>query len=158
MNQPAFQRMEVRNSATFRSIGWHGANQQRSLHKPRPRLSEQGESRPVHQPKPTRVRNYHTWPDRFEGDWTNICEWLQKEPDATKSSLLERLQTANAEKYADDNNLRTLQRRIGQWRCLIAKQLVVGAHSRCCHWPASLRSADQWQHSFYVRDFGNIRR
>ena len=91
-----------------------------------PRLWEQGESRPTHQPKPTRVREYRTPLDPFEGDWTTILEWLQKEPDVAASSLLERLQAAKPEKYADDKTLRTLQRRIGQWRYIMAKQLVVG--------------------------------
>jgi len=91
-----------------------------------PRLWQQGESIPTHQPKPTRMRDYRTRPDPFEGDWTTILEWLQKEPDVAASSLLERLQAAKPEKYADDKKLRTLQRRIGQWRCIMAKQLVVG--------------------------------
>ena len=91
-----------------------------------PRLWEQGESRPTHQPKPTRVRDYRTRLDPFEGDWTTILEWLQKEPDVAASSLLERLRDTRPEKYADDKTLRTLQRRIGQWRCIMAKQLVVG--------------------------------
>jgi len=60
------------------------------------------------------------------GNWTTILEWLQKEPDVTASSLLERLRAAQPEKYADDKTLRTLQRRIGQWQCIMAKQLVVG--------------------------------
>jgi hypothetical protein len=91
-----------------------------------PRLWEQGESRPTHQPKPIRTRNYRTRLDPFEGDWSTILEWLQKEPDVAASTLLERLQASKPDKYADDKTLRTLQRRIGQWRCIMAKQLVVG--------------------------------
>ncbi len=91
-----------------------------------PRLWEHGESRPTHQPKPIRTRNYRTRLDPFEGDWSTILEWLQKEPDVAASTLLERLQATNPDKYADDKTLRTLQRRIGQWRCIMAKQLVVG--------------------------------
>ena len=63
-----------------------------------PRLWEQGESRLTHQPKPIRTRNYRTRLDPFEGDWTTILEWLQKEPDVAASSLLERLQAANPDK------------------------------------------------------------
>jgi len=59
-----------------------------------------------------------------------LLDWLQKETDVAASSLLERLQAAKPEKYADDKTLRTLQRRIGQWRCIMAKQLVVGKRSR----------------------------
>jgi hypothetical protein len=46
----------------------------------------------------------------FEGDWSTILKWLQKEPDVAASTLLERLQSANPGKYADDKTLRTLQR------------------------------------------------
>ena len=56
-----------------------------------PRLWEKWESRPTHQPKPTRTRNYRTRLDPFDGDWTTILEWLQKEPDVAASSLLERV-------------------------------------------------------------------
>ena len=45
------------------------------------KLWEQGESRPTHQPKPIRTRNYRTRLDPFEDDWSTILEWLQKEPD-----------------------------------------------------------------------------
>ena len=60
-----------------------------------PRLWEQGESRPTHQPNPTPGLDYRTIRDPFEGDWTTILEWLQTEPDVAASSLLERLQAAN---------------------------------------------------------------
>lgn len=93
-----------------------------------PLLWKQGESRPTHQPKPTRTRDYRTRPDPFEGDWTTILEWLEEQPDATASSLLERLRAKSPEKY-DDKQLRTLQRRIGQWRYIMAKQLVMGTTS-----------------------------
>ena len=89
-----------------------------------PRLWEQGESRPTHQPKPIRVRDYRTRLDPFEGDWTNILQWLQKEPDVAATSLLERLQAANPDRYKDDKTLRSLQRRISKWRSIMAKQLV----------------------------------
>jgi hypothetical protein len=93
-----------------------------------PELWKKGEARPTHQPKPTRTRDYRTHRDPFEGDWTTILEWLEKAPDATASSLLERLIERSPEKY-ESKQLRTLQRRVGQWRFIMAKQLVTGSTS-----------------------------
>ena len=102
--------------------------QQSSLEEFLAQLPEQwkrGDARPTHQPKPARTRDYRTRLDPFEGDWTTILEWLEKQPDATASSLLERLIVKSPEKY-DQKQLRTLQRRIGQWRYIMAKRLVLG--------------------------------
>ncbi len=93
-----------------------------------PELWKRGEARPTHQPKPARTRNYRTRIDPFEGDWTTILEWLEKQPDATGSSLLERLIAKSPDKYGE-KQLRTLQRRIGQWRYIMAKRLVLGTSS-----------------------------
>jgi hypothetical protein len=93
-----------------------------------PELWKKGEARPTHEPKPTRTRDYRTRPDPFEGDWMEILEWLEKEPDASASSLLERLIAKSPEKY-DAKLLRTLQRRVSQWRSIMAKQLVTGTAS-----------------------------
>ena len=93
-----------------------------------PELWKRGEARPTHQPKPTRTRTYRTHPDPFEGDWTTILEWLEKQPDATATSLLERLIAKSPERY-DEKQLRSLQRRVGQWRYIMAKQLVLGTTS-----------------------------
>jgi hypothetical protein len=93
-----------------------------------PELWKRGEARPTHQPKPTRTRTYRTHPDPFEGDWTIILEWLEKQPDATATALLERLIEKSPERY-DWKKLRSLQRRIGQWRHIMAKRLVLGTTS-----------------------------
>ena len=93
-----------------------------------PELWKKGEARPTHQPKPTRTRDYRTRPDPFEGDWTTILEWLEKAADATASSLLEKLIKRSPDKY-DGKHLRSLQRRVGQWRYIMAKQLVTGSTS-----------------------------
>jgi hypothetical protein len=90
-----------------------------------PRLWKQGEARPTHTPAPKRERNYCTRPDPFEGDWKTILEWLQEQPDATATSLLERLKSNAPGKY-QDKHLRTLQRRVSEWRHIMAKQLVTG--------------------------------
>ena len=44
-----------------------------------------------------------------------------------------------------------------RYHIVLALLSTIGGR-RCCHWTASLRSAIQWQHSFYIGDFGNIQR
>ena len=52
-----------------------------------------------------------------------ILEWLESAPDATAKCLLARLLKENPDKY-HQGQLRTLQRRVKQWRQLMAKKLV----------------------------------
>jgi hypothetical protein len=49
--------------------------------------------------------------------------WLQEDPDATAKSLLVRLRQAYPDRFPE-GQLRTLQRRIGEWRRLMAHELV----------------------------------
>ena len=51
--------------------------------------------------------------------------WLQKEPDSTAKALLERLTETHPEQFSP-KFLRTLQRRIGEWRQTMARKLVLG--------------------------------
>ena len=62
----------------------------------------------------------------FRSDvWTDILFWLQKEPDSIAKMILQKLD----EKYPGqfgNKLLRTLQRRIGEWRRTMARKLVFG--------------------------------
>ena len=49
--------------------------------------------------------------------------WLQQQPDATAAELMDRLILRYPERYSR-RQLRTLQRRVTQWRGVMAKQLV----------------------------------
>jgi hypothetical protein len=49
--------------------------------------------------------------------------WLESEPDATAKGLLQRLQ-AEAPGTFPDELLRTMQRRVKEWRRLAARRLV----------------------------------
>lgn len=90
-----------------------------------PRLWEQGEARPTHRKAPVQARHWRTRKDPFEGVWSEILTWLEKEPDATAKSLFERLQRERPGMF-QDSQLRTLQRRVRQWRHIMAKTLVYG--------------------------------
>ena len=91
-----------------------------------PRLWRQGEVRPTHIKKARKARYWRTREDPFADVWNEILSWLQNKPESTAKQLLERLQAEYPEQYPD-NQLRTLQRRVKDWRNMVAKQLVYGA-------------------------------
>jgi Integrase core domain len=90
-----------------------------------PELWRQGEVRPTHRKEAAQPRAWRTREDPFEEVWPELLLWLQEDPDATAKSLLERL----AEKYPGRfpvGQLRTLQRRVREWRGMMARRLVYG--------------------------------
>ncbi len=54
-----------------------------------------------------------------------VLIWLQSEPEATAKSLLERLEQAYPGQFPE-GQLRTLQRRVREWRRVMARELVYG--------------------------------
>ena len=49
--------------------------------------------------------------------------WLQTEPDATSKALMARLQAEHPDRFSEAQ-LRTMQRRVKEWRGIMAKELV----------------------------------
>ena len=49
--------------------------------------------------------------------------WLQTEPDATGKALMARLQAEHPDRFTAAQ-LRTMQRRVKEWRRIMAKELV----------------------------------
>ena len=90
-----------------------------------PELWRAGEARPTHRQGDRQPRAWRTRKDPFEGVWPEILRWLQADPDATAKSLLARLQQAYPGRFPE-GQLRTLQRRIGEWRRVMARELVQG--------------------------------
>ncbi|HLJ95772.1 MAG TPA: hypothetical protein VKU02_21530 [Gemmataceae bacterium] len=88
-----------------------------------PHLWQQGEARPTHRKEPARPRTWRTHKDPFEGVWPEILLWLQQDPEATAKSLLERLDQVYPGRFPA-GQLRTLQRRIRDWRRVMARKLV----------------------------------
>ena len=88
-----------------------------------PRLWQQGEARPTHREAAAKARNYRTREDPFEGVWSQLLSWKEKEPDATGKSLFARLQELHPGKFPN-GQLRTLQSRVRQWRHIMAKQPI----------------------------------
>lgn len=88
-----------------------------------PELWRDGEVRPTHRQVAPSVRDYRTRKDPFESVWPEILSWLQKEPEATAKSLMDRLGEQFPGRFPE-GQLRTLQRRIRDWRRVMAKSLV----------------------------------
>lgn len=82
-----------------------------------------GEVRPTHRAGPKPPRHWRTRKDPLEAVWPRIVTWLESEPDATAKGLLQRLQT-EAPGTFPDGLLRTMQRRVKEWRRLAARRLV----------------------------------
>ena len=83
----------------------------------------------AHTSRKRRVQPPRTWrtrPDPFEGVWCDVLSWLQEDPDAKAIALLNRLKSAYPDRFSD-THLRTLQRRVQQWRGIMSKELVYAA-------------------------------
>ncbi len=88
-----------------------------------PSLWRQGEVRPTHVVKVRAPRHWRTRKDPFEGVWADVLAWLQAEPDATGKALMGRLQLEHPDRFSEAQ-LRTMQRRLKEWRGIMAKELV----------------------------------
>ena len=88
-----------------------------------PELWREGEARPTHRSETTSPRTWRTRKDPFETVWPEILLWLQRDPESTAKSLMERLQRDYPGHFAE-GQLRTLQRRIRAWRRVMARTLV----------------------------------
>jgi hypothetical protein len=86
-------------------------------------LWRQGDPRPTHRAAANAPRDWRTRKDPFEAVWPEILVWLQESPDATAKSLFARLVAAYPGTFAV-GQLRTLQRRIREWRRVMARKLV----------------------------------
>jgi hypothetical protein len=82
-----------------------------------------GEVRPTHRTGPKPERHWRTRKDPFESVWPRIVTWLDAEPNRTAKDLLERLRAESPSEY-NDAMLRTLQRRVKDWRRAAARRLV----------------------------------
>lgn len=88
-----------------------------------PKLWRDGEVRPTHRTETPSPRDWRTRKDPFESVWPEILLWLQKDPEATAKSLMDRLDQQFPGQFPD-GQLRTLQRRIRDWRRVMARTLV----------------------------------
>ena len=90
-----------------------------------PQLWRLGEARPTHRKEEPKARYWRTREDPFKEVWTDILLWLQKEPDSIAKVMLQKLNNKYPGQFGG-KLLRTLQRRIGEWRRTMARRLVLG--------------------------------
>jgi len=82
-----------------------------------------GEVRPTHRTPPKKKRYWRTRKDPFETVWQDVLLWLQESPESTAKDLFIRLQNENPGSF-QDGQLRTLQRRVRNWRQIMARNLI----------------------------------
>ena len=85
-----------------------------------------GEVRPTHRKQPGAARWWRSRADPFEHAWPVVEHWLETEPAVTAPAMMDRLATMVPNAYAGKTQLRTLQRRVKQWRSARAKKLILG--------------------------------
>lgn len=84
---------------------------------------KEGELRPTHRPGPKPERHWRTRRDPFEEVWPRVVSWLETEPDRTAKELLLRLRAEGLGEFPD-GLLRTLQRRVKEWRRVAARRVA----------------------------------
>lgn len=90
------------------------------------RAWEAGEVRPTHRKRTGTTQWWRTRNDPFEQTWPMINQWLNSETTITPKEIIGRLALIAPDTYAEGNQLRTLQRRIKQWRAEKVKNLILG--------------------------------
>ena len=100
----------------------HGENIDRFLAS-LPNLWRKGEARPTHRDQMRPPRHWRTRKDPFEGVWREVLLWLQKDPDINAKDLLAKSRETYPGRF-EDAQLRTLQRRVKDWRGVMAKGLL----------------------------------
>jgi hypothetical protein len=85
-----------------------------------------GEVRPTHRKRKRAPRTWRTKPDPFAAVWPHLLEQLQASPEACAKDLFQQLQKEYPDVFPD-SQLRTLQRRVKQWRSEIARRLIMSS-------------------------------
>ena len=88
-----------------------------------PRLWRQGKVRPTHAAPVRGPRHWRTREDPIEGFLGDVLVWLQAQPDATSKALMARLQSKYPDRFTG-TQLKIMQRRMKEWRGIMAKKLV----------------------------------
>ena len=89
-------------------------------------LWREGEPDPARPRKQKSPRSWRTRPDPLADVWPQALVYLQDHPDATGTQILKVLMRDHPDSVGP-NQLRTLQRRLKQWRSVMARELVYGA-------------------------------
>lgn len=101
---------------------------------------QDGEVRPTHRAQPKLRRDWRTRKDPFEAVWPTIRDWLEAEPERTAKELFERMQHEQPGAFVD-GQLRTLQRRVSEWRAAAARRFILAAPATVVFRPGEESSA-----------------
>ncbi|MEM9864494.1 MAG: DDE-type integrase/transposase/recombinase [Myxococcota bacterium] len=89
-----------------------------------PLLWRDGEARPTHRRKPKPARTWRTRKDPFASVWNEAVTWLERHPEATARQLFDELRNRHPGDFTR-GQLRTLQRRVRDWRSRQARALIL---------------------------------
>ena len=91
---------------------------------------------------PEEIKTEHNWqtrPDPFKDEWAWIEEQLGINSGLEAKTLFEELQRKNPGKF-EDGQLRTLQRKVKEWRCLSGPNKEI--YFEQIHYPGDLCTSD----------------
>jgi hypothetical protein len=86
----------------------------------------EGEVRPTHAARPSSTRHWRTRPDPFGSVSSELRQLWEANPDQTGLELFEALCRTHPGQF-HNGQVRTLQRRLRQWRGELTRRLVFGA-------------------------------
>ena len=86
----------------------------------------EGEVRPTQRKRKRAPRTWRTKADPFRAVWPRLLEQLQAGPEACAKDLFQQLQEEHPGIFPD-SQLRTLQRRVKQWRSKMARRLIMSS-------------------------------
>ncbi len=90
-----------------------------------PNMWKRDEVRPTHMQEPSKERWWRTRQNPYESVWPEILLSLEQNPDIPAKELFLELQAKYPGQF-QNGQLRTLQRRVREWRRRLAKELVFG--------------------------------
>jgi len=82
------------------------------------------EVRPTHEVRPRPPRHWRTRKDPLADVWPQVELWLEREPELSATVVLARLIEGEVTAGIDSTLLRTLQRRVKQWRAAQVDRLL----------------------------------
>lgn len=85
-----------------------------------------GEVRPTHRKPAKSERQWRTRVDPFEEVWPLIYQWLEADPSMGAKQIMAELAKSVPELYGAQSQLRTLQRRLKEWRNKRVKKMIFG--------------------------------
>lgn len=87
---------------------------------------KEGENRATHRKPAAKPHWWRSRIDPFENVWPKVTEWLDADRSLNAKELLARLSQAAPDAYPGTATLRTLQRRVKQWRAEQVKIMIFG--------------------------------